>query len=175
MNWSNPLPYVLKKTQDSESFKKMPAGETGLPLAPHPGAFGVTRKYHRHEGIDIYVPECTPVTTVEEGKVLDVRPFTGEQAGLPWWKDTYAVFVEGESGVVVYGEIAPHVQKGQFLMKNELLGVVIKVLKKDKGRPMSMLHLELRAHGCVDEIYWTSDTRHVDLRDPTPYLLHLAK
>jgi hypothetical protein len=44
MTWFNPVPYRLIATEDSFSFKEMPVNTTGIPLAPHPGAFGVQRK-----------------------------------------------------------------------------------------------------------------------------------
>lgn len=180
MTWHNPLPHKLIRTQDTNSFKDMKPDETGLPLAPHPGAFGVERRHHWHEGVDLYAQAGTPVSAVEDGVVLAVVPFTGKIAlsaeGIPmdWWHDTYAVLVEGASGVVLYGEIAPHVKEGQTLKAGEILGVVIKVLKKDKGRPMCMLHLELHDHGTVVNECWTSPKKPDTLRDPTPYLLPIS-
>lgn len=172
MAWLNPVPYRLIPTDDGESFRTMPKWHTGLPLGQHPGAFGVQRKHHTHEGVDIYVPISTPVKTVEAGTVVAVVPFTGPRAGLPWWLDTWAVFVEGASGVVVYGEIASHVSLGQQLGSGELVGVVMPVLRHDKGRPRSMLHLELHAHGSRSAPQWLDHTvRPEVLRDPTPFLL----
>lgn len=170
--WRNPTPYALMPTDDSESFKIMPSWVTGIPLPPHPGAFGVRRKKHTHEGVDLYLPISTPVSTVEAGTVLAVRPFTGPALGHDWWLPTHGVWVEGPSGVVVYGEIAPHVHVGQCLAAGELVGVVLPVLKKNKGRPVSMLHLELRVPGNTDDIEWLDHTnRPATLLDPTPFLL----
>lgn len=185
MTWHTPIPYKLKRTQDSMSFQTMGVGETGLPLAPHPGAFGIQRRFHWHEGVDLYAPAGTPVLAVESGVVVAIVPFTGKIATgidhntgkmvpLDWWHDTYAVLVEGASGVVLYGEIASHVKVGQKLVAGEILGVVIKVLKKDKGRPMCMLHLELHDHGTLTNECWTSPAKPETLRDPTPYLLPIS-
>lgn len=172
MAWRNPLPYDLRPTTDSLSFRTMGLMETGLPLAPHPGAFGVRRKHHTHEGVDLYVPISTPVTAVEEGEVVAVLPFTGPKAGLPWWLDTSAVFVEGPSGVVVYGEIAPHIALGATVRAGTLIGVVIPVLRHDKGRPRSMLHLELHVAGSRSAPEWLEHVACPEvLRDPTPFLL----
>lgn len=172
MTWKNPVPYRLIPTADSESFRSMPALTTGLPLAPHPGAFGVKRKHHYHEGLDIYVPTSTPVMAVEEGEVIAVRQFTGPELGHPWWNKTYAVWVQGPSGVVVYGEIAPHTQVGAKVIAGSLLGVVVPVLIKDKGRPLSMVHLELHEDGSTEAPEWLIDVpRPAVLRDPTPFLL----
>lgn len=170
--WHNPLPYRLQPTADANSFRDLPAWVTGLPLPPHPGAFGVRRQWHVHEGLDLYVPQATPVVAVESGEVLAVRPFTGPALGHDWWLPTSAVWVAGDSGVVAYGEIASHVKVGQCVRAGELLGVVLRVLKKDKGRPTSMLHLELRAPGNTADIEWgVFEARPAALRDPTALLL----
>lgn len=171
MTWVNPIPFALQATSESESFRSMPRGVTGLPIAPHPGGFGVKRKHHTHEGVDLYVPTGTPVWAVEAGEVVAVLPFTGPHAGSPWWKDTYAVFVEGPSGVVVYGEVAPHIKVGAQLLAGMILGVVTPVLRQDKGRPMCMLHLELHTPGSRSAPEWlVHDERPAVLLDPTPFL-----
>lgn len=105
--WLPVIPFDLRLTDDGESFRDMPDGVTGLPLGQHPGAFGVRRANHIHEGVDLYCPEGTPVSAVEDGLVVAVIDFTGENAEppSPWWHNTKAVLVEGETGVVVYGEI----------------------------------------------------------------------
>lgn len=153
----------------------MPEGYTGVPLAPHPGAFGVERKNHTHEGVDLYCPEGTLVDAVEEGTVVAVIPFTGALATppSPWWHDTWAVLVEGPSGVVVYGEIRPAVKVGDPIKAGWTIGWVKQVLKEDKGRPMSMLHLELHRSGTRDAYAW-EDERPESLLDPTPFLLEIT-
>lgn len=175
MAWVNPLPLHLVPSSDSESFRTLPANYTALPRSPHPGAFGVVRKHHTHEGVDLYAPVGTPVFAVEDGLVVRVAPFTGPAAGLPWWLDTHVVMVEGASGVVVYGEIAPHVKVGQKVIAHEQLGVVLRVLRHDKGRPTSMLHLELHTAGSRSTPEWLDPSdKPPQLRDPTPYLAALA-
>lgn len=172
--WSSPLPLTLVATDDSESFRSFPQGVTGIPIGNHCGAFGFKRKNHTHEGIDLYAPQCMPVATVEPGIVVAVVPFTGPHCNMPWWLDTWAVLVEGETGVVIYGEIAPHVKVGQRLIANEIVGVVIRVLRHDKGRPTSMLHLELREHGRYTWDGWY-DQRPEGLLDPTSHLLEIIR
>lgn len=174
MTWINPIPYELHPTADPESFRTMPAMATGLPLPPHPGAFGVKRRFHTHEGTDLYCPQGTPVRAVEAGTIVAIKPFTGPHAGasVSHWRDTWAIFVSGASGIVVYGEVAAHTKVGQKVVSGELLGVVIRVLRHDKGRPMSMLHLELRVPGNTDDIEWLDHAnRPAALLDPTPFLL----
>jgi murein DD-endopeptidase MepM/ murein hydrolase activator NlpD len=183
--WLNPLRLDLVATGDSLSFKDMKPGETGLPLGPdHPGAFGFVRKHHVHEGVDLYTEDGAEVSAVEDGIVVNIEPFTGPKAGFPHWLDTDAVLVEGESGVVVYGEIAPRAGLciGQRVIAGELIGNVVPVLRNDKGRPRIMLHMELHAAGTPKTYEWTLSadgdkmkTKPASLRDPTPYLLPLCR
>lgn len=173
MRWQNPVPFRLEPTDDSESFASFPEGVTGLPVGQHKGAFGVQRKHHVHEGVDLYVPAHTPIVAVENSVVVSVQPFTGKIAGSPWWRDTWAVLVEGETGVVVYGEmtVADGVSVGRELMQGDLVGFITPVLLVDKGRPLSMLHLELHYHGTTTAPEWpVNGRRPASLRDPTTYL-----
>lgn len=171
-SWHSPVPLELVPTTRSESFRDQPAGTTGLPLPPHPGAFGVQRKHHVHEGVDLYCEPGTAVLAVEAGTVVSVLAFTGPSAGLPWWLDTEAVMVEGASGVVLYGELEAEVRVGDRVARGQRLGRVTRVLRNDKGRPTSMLHLELHDAGTRAAPEW----RHANeppstLRDPTQHLL----
>lgn len=150
-----------------------------VPQAPHPGAFQVERKFHIHEGVDLYTEWEAPVFAVEEGVIVDIRPFTGAALGHAWWHNTDAIFVHGESGIVVYGEMTPiGVQKGDRVRPGQMLGCVARVLKKDKGRPMDMLHMELRDPTFMDAFSvfdWKLDmSKPVWLLDPTPYLLSIS-
>jgi murein DD-endopeptidase MepM/ murein hydrolase activator NlpD len=183
--WLNPVKLTLVATGDSLSFKDMKPGETGLPLGPdHPGSFGFVRKHHVHEGVDLYTEDGAEVSAVEDGVVVNIEPFTGPKAGYPHWLDTDAVLVEGESGVVVYGEITPRadLKIGQRVIAGELVGNVVPVLRNDKGRPRIMLHMELHEAGTPKTYEWTLSpdgdkmkTKPPSLRDPTPLLLPLAR
>ena len=174
--WRNPLPLRLRPSQESLSFKECGPGETILPLAPHPGAFGVARKHHTHEGVDLYAPARTEVRAVESGVVVRVEDFTGPKAGSPWWQDTQAVFVEGDSGVVVYGELVAEVEEGQHLDGGDLVGRLTPVLTTAKGRPDCMLHLELHQPGTRCAPGWDHGLARPDtLLDPTPHLLAMAR
>lgn len=173
MTWMNPLP--LKLVPTAEDLPAPEAGTTWLPLPPHPGGFGVQRRHHVHEGVDLYAPVGTPVYAVEDGVITAVKPFTGPAAGLDWWLPTEAVWVEGATGAVLYGEIAPRVAAGQRVKAGELIGHVVRVLRHDKGRPTSMLHLELHVHGSTQAPEWLEmDQRPAVLRDPTPELFLVA-
>ena len=174
--WLNPLPFDLVVTHYSMSFETMSDQETGLPTGQHPGAFGVVRKHHIHEGVDLYAPDGTVVRAVEDGVVVAVQPFTGEHAGFPWWENTWVVMVEGASGVVCYGEVHACVDEGTIVKAGDIVACVKRVLKKDKGRPMSMLHLELHTHGSRNCPVWDLDIHQPDeILNPTMYLLVIAR
>lgn len=112
----------------------------------HPDAlFGAVRMHDVHTGVDIYCDEGREVFAMERGEVIAVGQFTGKAVDSPWWNDTHYVAVKGKSGIIVYGEIEPEpwLAPGRLVFERDFLGRVMTVLKKDKGRPMSMLHLEL--------------------------------
>jgi hypothetical protein len=182
--WRFPLQNKrITTTNDSMSFVgKDFACETELPLPPHVGAFGTVRRHHVHEGVDLYALNGEPVYAVEDAVVVNIVQFTGEGVHTPWWHDTWAVMAEGAAGVVCYGEIVPlpSLVTGERLVAGQMVGHVKTVLKKDKGRPMSMLHLELYQHGTIEPI---SVEQHIEnpgvpvkieetpLLDPTAFLM----
>lgn len=172
--WHNPLPLQLVGVTDSYSYLYMPPGVTGIPMGDdHPGAFSFVRRHHVHEGVDLYCKEGTPVHAVEDGEVVAVMPFTGPSAKLDWWLDTECIMVEGKSGVVVYGEVLALTFVGRRVAAGQCIGSVKQVLGKDKGRPRSMLHLELHEHGSRSCPEWYLGFRPEVLCDPTPYLLEV--
>lgn len=148
---------------------------TEIPTGNHVGAFGVRRKYHSHEGVDLYCMEGDPVVSMEDGVITLIEPFTGEQVGCPWWNNTNAVHIEGKSGVIVYGEIQEisTIKTGQQIKKGELIGHVKTVLKKNKGRPMTMLHIELYEHGSRGSVEWIppESPQPTGLMNPTELLI----
>lgn len=153
--------------------------ETEIPINPHPGSFGVTRKHHNHEGVDLYCNKNDIVVAIEKGVIVNIKPFTGLIAQAEHWNDTYCVMVEGKSGVFNYGEIIPlvNLKIGIELEEGEIIGHVETVLKKDKGRPMNMLHLELYTNGTIEPIKeWAlGEVKPKQLLDPTNILLSLMK
>lgn len=135
-----------------------------------PGRFGAIRQHDIHTGVDLYADIGTKVVAVERGVVVSIEQFTGPSAGSPWWLDTQAVLIEGPSGVVCYGEIAPapDVCVGMLVSPRAFLGRVVPVLRKDKGRPRAMLHLELYRHGTRASLVWELNTpQPEELLDPT--------
>lgn len=176
------FPFVSKKvavTSDSQSFSTNPSDTIEIPTGQHVGAFGVGRRFHVHEGVDLYAPLHATVVAMEDGVVVHIGPFTGPSAGSPHWHDTDMVMVEGKSGVIGYGEIKPRpdLKVGDTVYAREEVGRVIPVLKNDKGRPMTMLHLELYEHGTTKPVTeWALNTEQpTGLLDPTPLLLRAAR
>jgi len=122
-------------------LKNMPSE---IPMGYHPGAFGAPRKHDVHTGVDLYCEPGEEVLSIGSGEVVAIVDFTGENVGTPWWHNTKAVIVQQEEieGHILYGEIEPSVSVGQKLKNGDVIGKVVTVLKKDKGLPMTMLHLE---------------------------------
>lgn len=133
------------------------------------GEFEAVRKHDIHTGIDLYAPDGSYVVAIEAGTVVGIIDFTGPSVGTPWWADTKAILVYGYSGTILYGEVSPLVKVGDYIDVGEILGCVKQVLLKDKGKPMSMLHLELyvgeQTTSCEA---WEHGTRRPEgLCDPT--------
>lgn len=146
----------------------------GVPDSSSPGSFGFTRKYDIHTGVDIYTDFLEPVFSMEDGKLVDLGIFTGKEVGSPWWNTTHFVGVLGKTGYFIYGEIliAENIIKNKQILAGELLGYVVPVLKKFKGKnPTTMLHIELYKK-ISDPVTWNlGDVQPKNLIDPTFYLL----
>ena len=112
--------------------------------AQHPGSFAYIRANHIHEGIDIYCERGDEVFSIENGIIEKIIPFTGEIAGSPWWNNTYSILVRHKNFYINYGELIPcdDLFTGQTIKEGHSLGFITPVLKKNKGRPMNMLHIE---------------------------------
>lgn len=148
---------------------------TGIPVNPHPGAFGYARKGSRHTGVDLYVKRPnTIVNAVEDGTVVCVEHFTGVWDNSPWWNNTDCILVEGKTGVVCYGEIKTDLKVGDKVSRNQAIAQVVQVIKDGREHPeitghsKSMLHMELYPHG----VKHPSQGFEGHLRDPTPFLLN---
>ena len=178
--WSFPLEMKYKGTTiDSYSFLDIDlTKEVEIPMLPHVGAFGVRRRFDHHCGVDLYAPIDTPVYAVEDGEIVDICPFTGPSAGYNFWLDTEAIYIKGESGVVVYGEIGvdPNLKIGDKISQRQFVGKVKRVIVKDKGRPMSMLHLELHHRDHIHCGHWHRDgVKPIGKLDPTKHLIKSVK
>lgn len=166
---------VVGVTYDSMSFENIDiTKEVEIPVGNHVGAFGTERRYDVHKGVDLYCPTDTSVCAIESGKIVQIRWFTGKNANCDWWEDTQALSIEGKSGVFVYGEILvdSSLKEGDSVEEGQLLGNVERVLKHDKGRPTSMLHLALHHHGVLRNGAWQKETSQpYGLFDPTNQLI----
>lgn len=126
-----------------------------IPMWDHVGAFGIERVHDVHTGVDLYCAEGTAVYAMEDSYYVSSPYFTGERVGTPWWEDTDALMLAGASGVLLYGEIqfvalpSMHIP----IRAGQLIGHVKRVLKNDKGRPMSMLHMERYVHGTRGHVH----------------------
>ena len=132
------------------------------------------RRHDKHKGVDLYADIGDCVYAVESGTIVDICPFTGEIAGFPWWENTWGIYAEGNSGIVVYGEIIPekNLKIGDIVKSGDHIGIVQKVLKKDNGRPQSMLHIELHEKGYIHTDQWEiAKEKPIGIIDPTNYLI----
>ena len=178
--WQAPIPYEYLVNPDDLDFAYF------LPDFDEPGAFGAKRKHDRHQGVDIYCREASPVYAVEDGEIVDSFQYTGEAVECGWWNDTWCIKVKGKSGVVSYGELQmPDVlEKRGFHYKEigtkvnagDQIGFVGSVLPPHKLRTdirnhsTSMLHMELRTECCHMDAWGVNEDRDKRLLDPTPYL-----
>jgi|ERR1035437_3067061 murein DD-endopeptidase MepM/ murein hydrolase activator NlpD len=143
----------------------------GLPI-PTPdksGGFGHRRKHDVHTGIDLYCEEGTEVFAIDDGEVVAIFPFTGKKADSGWWEDTDAIMVKHIYCTVLYGEIIieSKLKVGSKVSEGDLLGKVKRVLKEDKGLPMSMLHIEKYELESIEAVWWfLNGEKPTDLLDP---------
>jgi hypothetical protein len=181
MDPTNKLLFPLCKqvliSDNSNSFTNIDYSyQTEILINDHVGAFGTVRKNHTHEGVDLYCLPGDEVFAMEDGVVTLIEEFTGEFTNppSPWWSNTRAVHIEGQAGVIVYGELLEDesIALGKTVKQGDLIGKVETVLRKDKGRPMTMLHLELYEHGARASVTWDVGVeKPILLKDPTPLLL----
>ncbi len=149
-----------------------------IPINDALGAFGVIRKYDIHTGIDLYCNNGDEVFSIEDGEVIAVEWFTGIPVDMPWWNDTQAIAIKGNSGVINYGEVIAidTLKVGDKIKEGQLLGWVTPVLKEDKGKvpSTSMLHLELYTEYNGEWLIWNLNTpQPSNLLDPTKLLQSL--
>jgi murein DD-endopeptidase MepM/ murein hydrolase activator NlpD len=137
------------------------------------GMFGAKRKYDIHTGIDLYCEENDRVYSEVDGIVHKIHPFTGAIANSPWWNDTLAVMVYHPEiqKTFLYGEILTKIKVGRTVKAGQEIGRVKTVLKKDKGKPMTMLHMECYKGLQNNAVWWYHDKKCPNnLEDITKYL-----
>lgn len=144
------------------------------PVPEGPNAFGAVRKHDIHTGVDLLCDVGTPVYAMESGVVVNTFVFTGEKVGTPWWHETHGVLIQGATGNILYGEISiNNLEVDDEVFAGQCVGWVKQVLVKDKGRPMSMLHLELYDHSYhgIGVVWNLGEEKPSKLRDPTTILM----
>jgi hypothetical protein len=156
---------------------------SGIPINFHPGAFGFKRRKNFHTGVDLYTKPLEPVYACEDGVIIKIDQFTGKALGMDWWLDTWAIMVEGESGVINYGEVTKpdHLFVGSKVSTGDYLSYVLPVVKEGRERPdieghsRYMLHIELYKHGTSDfaqtEFAHWHPNRDPNLLDPTSFII----
>lgn len=75
-----------------------------MPSNNEPGSFGFRRKFDVHTGVDLYTVEHAKVVPCEPGIIVNIENYTGPETSSPWWLPTKSIIVEGESGIIYYGE-----------------------------------------------------------------------
>lgn len=120
--------------------------------------------------------------------MVDVFHFTGPKADppSPWWNPTWAVLIKTSQiadrgdGIdippyLLYGEIEPlpALQIGDSILAGQPIGHVVTVLQIDKGRPMSMLHLEASNEPWGTDWFY-GHAKPANLADPTALLKEAA-
>ena len=139
-----------------------------------PGGFGTIRKYDTHTGVDLYCEDGDEVFAIEDGVVIAIEDFTGENAGSPWWEQTQAVVIKSGNLIWLYGEITTDLVVGQKISEGQIIGNVKRVLKKDKQKtPTSMLHMELYDDYNGSVIWEHNKPKPNGLLDPTNKLIKL--
>lgn len=151
-----------------------------IPAIGSVGDFAFRRSFYYHPGIDLYCPIYTIVEAIEDGVVVNIEHFTGAEANppSPWWNDTWAVMVEGQSGVIGYCELQydSRLTVGAVVRSGDIVGSIIPVLKKDKGNGTTMLHFEHYTAGTRAHVTWVLDTPQPnELLDPRSVLEKASK
>lgn len=139
---------------------------------PDENKFGYKRKFDYHTGVDLFCDENTPAYAMYDGIVTSIHEFTGFKES-PWWNDTYAIMVYHPQidKTFLYGELLPLVNLNDNIKVGQLIGKVKQVLKKDKGKPMCMLHIECYNGIQTESVWWKHDEpKPKELEDITKYL-----
>jgi hypothetical protein len=125
------------------------------------------RKHDIHTGVDIHCEDEELVYSMTDGTIVKISEFTGPKAGSPWWNETSFIGVNTAIGYIIYGEVESFVKEGDHICSGDLIGKVKRVLKKDKGKPMSMLHVELYSKPTEPVVWNLNEPKPESLLDPS--------
>lgn len=134
--------------------------------------FGGIRKYDIHTGVDLFTDEDDNVYSMYDGVVTSVIEFTGYSES-PWWNDTLAIMIYHPeiNKTFLYGEVSTNIRVGKFIKEGQFIGTVKRVLKNDKGKPTTMLHMECYKGLQTNCVWWNLNTPCPKrLEDITKYL-----
>lgn len=149
-----------------------PLKEYDLPSLESQNCFAAKRKHDYHTGVDLFCEENDEVYSMYDGIITNVIEFTGYSES-PWWNDTLAVMVYHPEiqKTFLYGEILTKIKVGRTVKAGQEIGRVKTVLKKDKGKPMTMLHMECYKGLQNNAVWWYHDKKCPNnLEDITKYL-----
>ena len=149
-----------------------PLKEYDLPSLESQNCFAAKRKHDYHTGVDLFCEENDEVYSMYDGIVTSVIEFTGYSES-PWWNDTLAVMIYHPEiqKTFLYGEILTKIKVGRTIKAGQEIGRVKTVLKKDKGKPMTMLHMECYKGLQNNAVWWYHDKKCPNnLEDITKYL-----
>lgn len=149
-----------------------PLKEYDLPSLESQNCFAAKRKHDYHTGVDLFCEENDEVYSMYDGIVTSVIEFTGYSES-PWWNDTLAVMIYHPEiqKTFLYGEILTKIKVGRTVKAGQEIGRVKTVLKKDKGKPMTMLHMECYKGLQNNAVWWYHDKKCPNnLEDITKYL-----
>jgi hypothetical protein len=149
-----------------------PLKEYDLPSLESQNCFAAKRKHDYHTGVDLFCEENDEVYSMYDGIVTNVIEFTGYSES-PWWNDTLAIMIYHPEiqKTFLYGEILTKIKVGRTVKAGQEIGRVKTVLKKDKGKPMTMLHMECYKGLQNNAVWWYHDKKCPNnLEDITKYL-----
>ena len=165
----------MEPTNNSTWLSPLPGSILRLPLgSTHPCGFGSSRKGGFNTGIDLVCEPHQEVVAVESGRVLAITNFSAKQP-QPWINMTRVVLIEGESGVIAYGNIkeVPGLAAGEYIDAGELIGTVMPIYKNKKNKS-TKLKLEWYTRGTKKRGAWLPcKPKPSNMLDPTPMLLPL--
>lgn len=130
-----------------------------------------------HVGVDLFGQDGDVVIAAEAGKIVNYYKFLSFTARDGKAGEVWAIIVANDSGTVInYSEV----KKNSNTLYNWKIGDKLKAgqpfAQLQKMRDDAMLHFETYASGTTANTRWlTKDSPPSKLRNPTNYLLELAK